>query len=76
MNLQQEEIKKSIELSPKNNVEELLRLSNLLHSNIAWRTTLFDGESGPRSSTKLTEARADVQRCIWKLEKIFGEIEV
>ena len=74
MNLQQEETKQPIELSPKTNIEELLRLSSMLHSNVAWRTTLFNGESGPRSSTKFTEARADVQRCIWKLEKILGEI--
>ena len=74
MNLQPEEKQAEIVLSPESNVTELLRLAKLLHSNPAWRTTLFSGESGPSSSTKLTEARAHVQWCVWKLEKILEEV--
>lgn len=75
MNLQPEEKQAEIVLSPESNVTELLRLAKLLHSNTAWRTTLFSGESGPSSSTKLTEARAHVQWCVWKLEKILEEVK-
>ena len=75
MNLQTEEKQAEIVLSPESNVTELLRLAKLLHGNPAWRTTLFSGESGPSSSTKLTEARAHVQWCVWKLEKILEEVK-
>ena len=75
MNLQPEEKQAEIVLSPESNVTELLRLAKLLHNNPAWRTTLFSGESGPSSSTKLTEARAHVQWCVWKLEKILEEVK-
>ena len=75
MNLQTEEKPTELVLSPEPNVTELLRLAKLLHSNPAWRTTLFSGESGPSSSTKLTEARAHVQWCVWKLEKILEEVK-
>ena len=74
MNLQPEEKRAEIVLpSPEGGVSELLRLAKLLHSNPAWRTTHFSGESGPSSSTKLTEARAHVQWSVWKLEKILEE---
>ena len=75
MNLQTEEKQAEIVLSPESNITELLRLAKLLHGNPAWRTTLFSGESGPSSSTKLTEARAHVQWCVWKLEKIIEEVK-
>ena len=75
MNLQTEEKPTELVLSPEPNVTELLRLAKLLHGNPAWRTTLFSGESGPSSSTKLTEARAHVQWCVWKLEKILEEVK-
>ena len=75
MNLQPEEKQAELVLSPESNVTELLRLAKLLHGNPAWRTTLFSGESGPSSSTKLTEARAHVQWCVWKLEKIIEEVK-
>ena len=75
MNLQPEEKPVDIVLSPESNITELLRLAKLLHGNPAWRTTLFSGESGPSSSTKLTEARAHVQWCVWKLEKILEEVK-
>ena len=75
MNLQPEEKQAELVLSPESNITELLRLANLLHDNPAWRTTLFSGESGPSSSTKLTEARAHVQWCVWKLEKILEEVK-
>ena len=74
MNLQTEEKPTELVLSSEPNVTELLRLARLLHGNPAWRTTLFSGESGPSSSTKLTEARAHVQWCVWKLEKILEEV--
>ena len=75
MNLQPEEKQAELVLSPESNITELLRLAKLLHNNPAWRTTLFSGESGPSSSTKLTEARAHVQWCVWKLEKIIEEVK-
>ena len=75
MNLQTEDKQAEIVLSPESNITELLRLAKLLHGNPAWRTTLFSGESGPSSSTKLTEARAHVQWCVWKLEKILEEVK-
>ena len=75
MNLQTEEKPTELVLSPEPNVTELLRLAKLLHGNPAWRTTLFSGESGPSSSTKITEARAHVQWCVWKLEKILEEVK-
>ena len=75
MNLQTEEKQAELVLSPESNITELLRLAKLLHGNTAWRTTLFSGESGPSSSTKLTEARAHVQWCVWKLEKILEEVK-
>ena len=75
MNLQPEEKQAELVLSPEPNVTELLRLAKLLHGNPAWRTTLFSGESGPSSSTKLTEARAHVQWSVWKLEKILEEVK-
>ena len=75
MNLQTEEKPTELVLSPEPNITELLRLAKLLHGNPAWRTTLFSGESGPSSSTKLTEARAHVQWCVWKLEKILEEVK-
>ena len=75
MNLQTEEKQAELVLSPESNITELLRLAKLLHGNPAWRTTLFSGESGPSSSTKLTEARAHVQWCVWKLEKILEEVK-
>ena len=75
MNLQTEEKPTELVLSPEPNVTELLRLAKLLHGNPAWRTTLFSGESGPSSSTKLTEARAHVQWCVWKLEKILEGVK-
>ena len=75
MNLQTEEKPTELVLSPEPNVTELLRLAKLLHGNPAWRTTLFSGESGPSRSTKITEARAHVQWCVWKLEKILEEVK-
>ena len=75
MNLQQEEKQAEIVLSPEGNITELLRLAKLLHGNLAWRTTLFSGEAGPSNSTKLTEARADIQRSVLKLEKILDEVK-
>ena len=75
MNLQTEEKPTELVLSTEPNVTELLRLAKLLHGNPAWRTTLFSGESGPSSSTKITEARAHVQWCVWKLEKILEEVK-
>ena len=75
MNLQTEEKPTELVLSTEPNVTELLRLAKLLHGNPAWRTTLFSGESGPSSSTKLTEARGDIQRSVWKLEKILEEVK-
>ena len=76
MNLQPEEKQAEIVLpSPGGGVSELLRLAKLLHGNPAWRTTLFFGEAGPSSSMKLTEARAHVQWCVWKLEKILEEVK-
>ena len=75
MNLQTEEKPTEQVLSPEPNVTELLRLAKLLHGNPAWRTTLFSGESRPSSSTKITEARAHVQWCVWKLEKILEEVK-
>ena len=75
MNLQPEEKQEELVLSPESNITELLRLAKLLHGNTSWRTTLFSGESGPSSSTKLTEARAHVQWCVWKLEKILEEVK-
>lgn len=76
MNLQTEEKQAEIVLpSPEDGVTELLRLAKLLHNNPAWRTTLFSGESGPSSSTRLTEARGDIQRSVWKLEKILEEVK-
>ena len=76
MNLQPEEKQAEIVLpSPEGGISELLRLAKLLHSNPKWRTTHFSGESGPSSSTKLTEARGDIQRSVWKLEKILEEVK-
>lgn len=75
MNLHPEEKQAELVLSPESNITELLRLAKLLHGNPAWRATLFSGESGPSSSTKLTEARAHVQWCVWKLEKILEEVK-
>ena len=75
MNLQPEEKQAEIVLSPEQNVTELLRLAKLLHDNLAWRATLFCGDAGPSNSTKLTEARADIQRSVWKLEKILEEVK-
>ena len=74
MNLHPEEKQAELAFSPESNITELLRLAKLLHGNPAWRTTLFSGESGPSSSTKLTEARGDIQRSVWKLEKILEEV--
>ena len=75
MNLQTEEKPTELVLSPEPNITELLRLAKLLHGNPAWRTTLFSGESGPSNSTRLTEARGDIQRSVWKLEKILEEVK-
>lgn len=75
MNLQPEEKTTEITVSPEASVSELLRVAKILHKNPAWRTTHFEGTYGPMSSTRLTEARAHVQWCVWKLEKILEEIK-
>ena len=59
---------------PEASIEELLYVSRMLLVKPEWRTTQFSGERSHDQAMWLNEARAKVQRCIGKLEKIL-EVE-
>ena len=59
---------------PEASIEELLYVSRMLLVKPEWRTTQFSGERSHDQAMWLNEARAKVQRCVGKLEKIL-EVE-
>ena len=55
---------------PEDSIEELLYVTRMLLLKPEWRTTQFSGDRSHDQAMWLTEARAKVQRCVDKLEKI------
>lgn len=61
---------------PEDNITNLLYAANALLNKPEWRATLFTGEKSNDQAMWLNEARAKVQRCVGKLEKILEATNV